>query len=124
MTRHAFTDGLSSAELAVVEAIQRSEDVADLVPPEYLHLFAKDAAPAALRVAYWKLREHASGYRGAEVFRRSMEAYQADRSDPLKARKALTHEFYARGIEAAARTVAELLGEPEHEIQEGGPTHA
>jgi hypothetical protein len=74
------------------------------------------AADAALREVYWALREHASGYRGAEVFRRAMAAHQDDRGDLLKARKALTHEFYARGIEAAARTVAELLGKPEHEI--------
>ena len=78
---------------------------------------AEVATDAALRQAYWALREHASGYRGADVFRRAMEVYVADRGDPLKARNALLHEWYARGLEAAARTVAELLGEPEHEIE-------
>lgn len=83
------------------------------------------ALPAAeaktLNSAYWKLREHASGYRSAEVFRRAMEAYEEDRSDPVKCRRAMNHEWYARGIEAAARTIAELLGVPEHELGDDDP---
>ena len=70
----------------------------------------------ALNGAYWKLREHASEYRSANVFRRAMEAYKADRDDPVKCRRAMNHEWYARWIEAAARTVAEMLGAAEHEI--------
>lgn len=97
------------------------------VPDSYIEDMVRDAPfraaveaayRAALNTAYWKLREHASGYRGADAFRERMEAYRENRDDHLKARKALTHEFYARGIEAGARTVAELLGVPEHEIEE------
>lgn len=80
---------------------------------------AADAEQAqVLNDAYWKLRKHASGYRSANVFRRAMEAYEADRADPVKCRRAMNHEWYARGIEAAARTVADLIGVPEHEIAE------
>jgi hypothetical protein len=117
--RTAFTDGLRPAEVAVIDAIQRSEDVADLVAPEFLHLLAREAAPAALRTAYWKLREHASGYRSTDVFRRRQEQFRADPDNAVLARGAVRDEWYARGIEAAARTVAELLGEPEHEIEGG-----
>lgn len=80
----------------------------------------------ALQEAYWRLREHASGYRGADAFRRAMAAYEDDRADPVACRRAMNHEWYARGIEAAARTLAELLETPEHEIPErrGGDTRA
>ena len=62
---------------------------------------AVDATYAAtLTAAYWKLHDHAEGYRNTKVFR---------------------HEWYARGIEAAARDIAELLGVPEHEIEREEP---
>lgn len=83
---------------------------------------AEVATDAALRQAYWALREHASGYRATAVFRTTRERWESDRSDRRAYEKHVVHEFYARGVEAAARTVAELLGEPEHEIEEGGPT--
>lgn len=87
---------------------------------------AQVATDAALRQAYWALREHASGYRGAKAFRETQARWEADRTDQRAYSRANAHEFYARGIEAAARTIAEtiaeLLGEPEHEIEEGGPT--
>lgn len=78
------------------------------------------AVVAVLTMAYRKAREHASSYRGTRQFRRHMEAYREDRSDPLKARKALVHEFYARGIESAARDIADLLGVPEHDLMDSG----
>jgi hypothetical protein len=76
---------------------------------------------AALTDAYWKLREHASAYRGTKQFRKTYEAWQDNRDDPRAYQKHVVHEFFARGIEAAARDVAELLGVPEHEIPERSP---
>jgi hypothetical protein len=73
-----------------------------------------------LREAYWKLREHASAYRSTAGFRRSYEAWQADRDDPRAYQKHVVHEFYAKGIEAAAEDIAEMLGVPEHEIEPAG----
>lgn len=111
MTSHDTPAGFDLTGLSAEQALRLGQATGEMV---------NNARQQALREAYWKLREHASGYRGAEAFRRRIAAYEADHSDLLKARKALTHEFYARGIEAAARTVAEMLGVPEHEIEEGG----
>lgn len=72
--------------------------------------------PATLRAAYWKLREHASSYRNTRAFRTTYDRWQANRDDPRAYQKHVIHEFYARGIEWAARDIAELLGMPEHEI--------
>lgn len=73
-------------------------------------------ADAVLQQAYWALREHASSYRGAQVFRRARERWEADRDDERKYSRYVIHEWYARGIEAAARDIAELMGVPEFEI--------
>lgn len=75
-------------------------------------------AAQTLRETYWKLREHASAYRDTRGFRTARERWEASgRSDDRLYTKTVTHEFYARGIEAAAREVAELLGVAEHEIE-------
>lgn len=76
------------------------------------------AARQALTTAYWKLREHASAYRGTKGMRMARERWEANRDDHRLYAKAVIHEFYARGVEAAAREIAELLGVPEHEIEE------
>jgi len=74
-------------------------------------------AAQALRSAYWKLREHASSYRGADAFRRVVERYEASDRDERLYRGVVIDEWYARGIEAAARDVAELLGIEEYDIE-------
>ncbi len=79
---------------------------------------AADAAyTATLHDVYWKLREHASAYRSAQGTRKARERWEANRADTRLYAKALSHESYARGIESAARDIAELLGTPEHEIE-------
>ena len=70
-----------------------------------------------LTVAYWKLRDHADAYRNATVFRRARERWEANRDDERTYRRYALHEFYAKGIEAAAREIADLIGVPEHEIE-------
>lgn len=61
------------------------------------------------RQAYWTLSEHASGYRSTDVFRRRREHFAADPDNAVLARGVARDEWYARGIEAAARTVAALI---------------
>lgn len=99
-----------TADLARVEAAAIRDGLAAAWPilAEQIH-----------RDAYWKLREHASAYRGADVFRRIRERWEeSGRRDHQAGRQALVHEFFARGIEAAARDIAEWMGVPEHEIEE------
>lgn len=74
----------------------------------------------ALTEAYRKLREHASGYRATTTFGTARDRWQENREDQRAYTKHAVHEFYARGIEAAARTLAEMLELPEHEIEEAG----
>jgi hypothetical protein len=74
-------------------------------------------AAQALRSAYWKLREHASGYRGADAFRRVLERYEASDRDERLYRGVVLNEWFARGIEAAASDVADLLGVEEYDIE-------
>lgn len=71
----------------------------------------------ALTLAYWKLRRHAAAYRATTAFERTRDAWQANRDDARLYQKHVIHEFYARGIEAAAREIAEMLGVPEYEIE-------
>lgn len=73
---------------------------------------------AVLRLVYRTIRRHAATYRDTRQFRAQTQACRDDRNDPVAARRALSHEFYARGIEAAARDIAELLGVPECEIDD------
>lgn len=81
--------------------------------------------PETLRAAYWLLRRHAESYRATTGFRRARERWEASgRSDAVTERKLLVHEWYARGIEAAARDLAEVLGVPEHEIEPLDETEA
>ncbi|MGC5019030.1 hypothetical protein [Micromonospora sp. DT47] len=74
---------------------------------------------ALLRDAYWKLRQHADAYRNTNGYRRAQERWEQSggRDDELL-HKLSIHVHYARGIEAAAREIAEMLGVPEHEIDE------
>ncbi|MET8278254.1 hypothetical protein [Micromonospora sp. NPDC005174] len=77
---------------------------------------ATDAAyTATLRAAYWKLREHATGYRNANAYQRAQEL--AKSGDPRNERHAAMHRAFARGIEAAGEDIAAMLGIPEHEIE-------
>ncbi|MEV1315350.1 hypothetical protein AB0J14_04615 [Micromonospora arborensis] len=79
---------------------------------------AADAAyTATLHATYWKLREHASAYRNTKGFRSAMASWEADRHNDRRYASAVLHEWFAKGIEAAARDIAELLGTPEHEIE-------
>ncbi len=63
----------------------------------------------ALRAAYWHLRGHASSYRGTDVFKRRQVAFRAQPDNPVLARGAMRDEWYARGIEAAADDIAEII---------------
>lgn len=63
----------------------------------------------ALRAAYWKLRGHASSYRSTGVFQRRQDSFRADPDNAVLARGAARDEWYARGIEAAADDLAEVL---------------
>lgn len=89
-----------------------ADAVIDLV--DELHLTRQ----AVLIDAYWKLRQHAESYRATPIFQRTRDAWQGNRTDSRLYEKHVIHEFYARGVEAAARDLAELLGVPEHEIEE------
>lgn len=72
----------------------------------------------ALRAAYWKLRGHASSYRGTDLFRRRQEFFRTDPDNAVAARGAARDEWFARGIEAGADDFAELLAtEYEAEIE-------
>lgn len=75
-------------------------------------------ARQALIDAYWKLRDHAEAYRNTTPVRKVRERWEnTGRRDQELGRTAAINEFYARGIEAAARDLAEMLGIPEHEIE-------
>lgn len=78
----------------------------------------KDRAADAIRAAYWKLQRHAVSYRGTDTFQRRQTAHRAAPRNPELARGAARDEWYARGIEAAARDLAEIL-EAEHETDVG-----
>lgn len=80
---------------------------------------AADAVWAiALTAAYWKIRQHADAYRATKGYQRAQERWEASgRRDDELMHKLSIHVHYARGIEAAAREVAEMLGIPEHEIE-------
>lgn len=68
---------------------------------------------ATLIEAYWKLRDHAAGSRETSVYQRAKEAYEAD----MTQRGYVAVEWKCRGIEVAARDLAEMLGVPESEIE-------
>jgi hypothetical protein len=77
-----------------------------------------DQRAAVLIDAYWKLRDHAAGYRDTKVLRQARERWEAsDRRDERLFHKVSIHEHYARGVEAAARDIADMLGVPEHEVE-------
>ena len=87
----------------------------------------EEARGAALSEAYRRLREHALGLRSGFVFtnaqERAGEAAEASReglatgSDGRWREKALGLRSYARGVDGAARHIAEMLGVEEHEIE-------
>jgi hypothetical protein len=82
-------------------------------------LLIEQARRQALSEAYWRIREHASGYRGTELFQRTRERWEASgRHDKDALVKVVTHEFFARGIESAADEVAALLGLDENDEPE------
>ncbi|MEV5211356.1 hypothetical protein AB0K35_28170 [Micromonospora sp. NPDC053740] len=74
-----------------------------------------DSARSALTAAYWKLREHASGYRNADVYQRAQERGRTGDANDRK--QAAMHRAFARGIEAAGEDIASMLEVPEHEIE-------
>jgi len=78
---------------------------------------AGSARDGVLVEVYWRLHDHAAAYRDTEGVRRCRERWQANRDDPEPWHLYAVHEFYARGINAAARDVEELLGVPEREIE-------
>lgn len=79
-------------------------------PPEPVTIKAESTPPVeALRAAYWHLRGHASSYRGTDVFKRRQAAFRAQPDNPVLARGAMRDEWYARGIEAAADDIAEIV---------------
>lgn len=87
-------------------------EVVEAVAP----LLVAEARRRALSEAYRRIREHASGYRGAELFRRTRERWEASgRHDKDALAKVVTHEFFARGLEKAAGDVGDLLGITEDE---------
>lgn len=103
--------------------------MADATPRDALRA-AVTAAPDAdaaidtvLRHLYWQLREHASAYRDSDPVRQARQRWEENPDDPRACTEHVGHEFYALGVEAAAREISELMGEPEHEIdQEGRPS--
>lgn len=96
----------SWAELGKSHALHQAEVLADAGL-----LAARDCPDPAetLRSAYWKLRGHASSYRSTDVFARRLASYRADPDNAVFARGATRDEWYARGIEAAADDLVELL---------------
>jgi hypothetical protein len=70
---------------------------------------------SALTAAYRKIRAHADGYRDADLYKRTQD--RAKTGSDGDRRIAAVHRSYASGIDAAGRTIAELLGIPEHEIE-------
>lgn len=77
---------------------------------------------AVLRAAYWKLRQHASAKRSTRQYRQWQEMRDDRRETDQRRGHAADMlrriEMRARGIEDAAADIAELLGVPEHEIEE------
>lgn len=67
--------------------------------------------------AYWKLRDHAAGYRDADLFKKRQARWEGDRNNSEYYHQYMIHEFYARGLEWAARDIAEMLGVTEPEIE-------
>ena len=82
----------------------------------------KAATEGALAAVYWNLRDHATSYREARAFKLSYENWRNNRDAPRAYEKHAIHEFYARGLEAAAREVAQMLGKPENEIERDIPS--
>lgn len=81
-------------------------------------------AAQTLRAAYWEIREHAISYRATDLFRKRQAEFRTYPDNAAVARGAARDEWYARGLESAARDIAKLLGEPEHEIAEPDPPTA
>ncbi|MFF0822372.1 hypothetical protein ACFYUR_18580 [Micromonospora haikouensis] len=77
---------------------------------------AADAAyTATLTHLYWKLHDHAAGYRATTGYTRSQE--RAKTGGERDKRQAAMHRAFARGLEAAGEDIANMLGVLEHEIQ-------
>lgn len=74
-------------------------------------------AAQALREAYWKLREHASGLRATEVYRKASERREGTLGESPAHQRYRWLEATARGIEDGARDIAELLGVEEYDIE-------
>lgn len=110
----AWRNAMKAAAAEAVKAgapLGRSQEIARAGLAAVLAIVARDRPdPAeALRAAYWKLRGHASSYRSTGVFARRQESFRADPDNAVFARGAARDEWYARGIEAAADDLAELL---------------
>lgn len=103
MTAVADRDALV---LAALETLDWPDDRASAELPGAHWGGMAGVVDAVLTAAYWHLRDHADGYRAA--------------SPPEGAGSHRLHGWYARGIEAAARDLAELLGVEECEIERPG----
>lgn len=75
------------------------------------------ATEGALTAAYWNIREHVTLYRNSQEFLEAHRETFAKPQDPQLFQRYIAHEFYARGIEWAARDIATMLGVPESEIK-------
>lgn len=74
---------------------------------------ARAVIGAALTFAYRQLRKHADGYRDTDLYRLHQERRY---ENPVIEHRATFDRGFARGIEAAARDMALLLGVDESEI--------
>lgn len=122
-------EGRRQTEQGVTEAAVRL--AAKLDSDEYRR--TEEMRGVALSEAYWRLREHALGLRSGFVYtnaqERAREAAEASRegmatgSDGRWREKALGLRSYARGVDGAARHIAEMLGVEEHEIERPAVDH-
>ncbi|MFI2663247.1 hypothetical protein [Micromonospora carbonacea] len=118
MTGNATTPLRATAPEAIHDATRDAYvDREGLGTGEGFRAAADAAYTATLTHLYWHLRRHADEYRATAAFRKAHERWNANRDDQRLYAKAAVHEFYVRGVEAAARDVAALLGVPEHEIE-------
>lgn len=104
----------------VARAIQKActgSDVYDAATFEHWIRCASQALDASLRYTYAYVRHHAETYRQAGPATRARAASAADPLNARAERQLTVHTWFERGLQAAARDLAELLDVPEHEIE-------
>lgn len=105
-----ITDEMVAAAEAHVAPLEEQDDTRKAIAAVLAIVERDRPNPVeAMKAAYWKLRGHATSYRSTPVFQRRQDSFRADPDNVIFARGAVRDEWYARGIEAGAADLAELL---------------